>query len=119
MSEERVYRNYANPKECLICHQIKPANEFYKAGGVTKSYCKDCMKKKYKEKSEHTRTLEQENKRLNNIIDELEKWLVESIEKHTEDYLDWKYDRNVYLAGSEKLQNVFNKLQELKGIDKE
>ena len=57
--------------------------------------------------------------RLNNIINELEKWLEESIEKHTEDYLDWKYDRNVYLAGSEKLQNVFDKLQELKGSDKE
>ena len=42
-------------------------------------------------------------------------WLEESIEKHTDDYLDWKYDKNVYLAGSEKLQNVFDKLQELKG----
>ena len=57
--------------------------------------------------------------RLNNIINELEKWLGESIEKHTEDYLDWKYDRNVYLAGSKKLQNVLDKLQELKGVDKE
>lgn len=54
----------------------------------------------------------------NYIINELEKWLEESIEKHTEDYLDWKYDKNVYLAGSEKLQNVFDKLQELKGADK-
>ena len=62
--------------------------------------------------------LKEENERLNNIINELEKWLGESIEKHTEDYLDWKYDRNVYLAGSEKLQNVFDKLQELKGSDK-
>jgi hypothetical protein len=62
---------------------------------------------------------EKEKERLNNIINELEKWLEESIEKHTEDYLDWKYDRNVYLAGSEKLQNVFDKLQELKGSDKE
>ena len=60
-----------------------------------------------------------EIERLNNIINELEKWLEERIEKHTEDYLDWKYDRNVYLAGSEKLQNVFDKLQELKGSDKE
>ena len=57
--------------------------------------------------------------RLNNIINELEKWLGESIEKHTEDYLDWKYDRNVYLAGSKKLQNVLDKLQELKGSEKE
>lgn len=60
-----------------------------------------------------------EIKRLNNIINELEKWVVESIEKYTEDYLDWKYDRNVYLAGSKKLQNVLDKLQELKGSDKE
>ena len=60
-----------------------------------------------------------EIERLNNIINELEKWLEERNEKHTEDYLDWKYDRNVYLAGSEKLQNVFDKLQELKGSDKE
>ena len=66
--------------------------------------------------------LEKANKeieRLNNIINELEKWLGESIEKHTEDYLDWKYDRNVYLAGSKKLQNVLDKLQELKGSGKE
>lgn len=62
---------------------------------------------------------DKEIERLNNIINELEKWLGESIEKHTEDYLDWKYDRKVYLAGSEKLQNVFDKLQELKGSDKE
>ena len=62
---------------------------------------------------------DKEIERLNNIINELEKWLGESIEKHTEDYLDWKYDRNVYLAGSKKLQNVLDKLQELKGVDKE
>ena len=61
------------------------------------------------------RDKDKEIERRNNIINELEKWLVESIEKHTEDYLDWKYDKNVYLAGSEKLQNVFDKLQELKG----
>lgn len=60
-----------------------------------------------------------ERDRLNNIINELEKWLGESIEKHTEDYLDWKYDRNVYLAGSKKLQNVLDKLQELKGENNE
>ena len=60
----------------------------------------------------------EENHRLNNIINELEQWLEESIEKHTEDYLDWKYDKNVYLAGSKKLQNVLDKLQELKGSDK-
>ena len=64
-------------------------------------------------------TKDKEIERLNNIINEFEKWLVESIEKHTEDYLDWKYDENVYLAGSKKLQNVFDKLQELKGSDKE
>ena len=58
---------------------------------------------------------DKEIERLNNIINELEEWLEESIEKHTDDYLDWKYDKNVYLAGSEKLQNVFDKLQELKG----
>ena len=58
-----------------------------------------------------------EIKRLNNIINELEKWVVESIEKYTEDYLDWKYDRNVYLAGSKKLQNILDKLQELKGSE--
>ena len=62
---------------------------------------------------------DKEIERLNNIINELEKWVVESIEKYTEDYLDWKYDRNVYLAGSKKLQNVLDKLQELKGSDKE
>ena len=60
-----------------------------------------------------------ENNRLTNITNELEKWVVESIEKYTEDYLDWKYDRNVYLAGSKKLQNVLDKLQELKGSEKE
>ena len=64
------------------------------------------------------RNMNEEIERLNNIINELEEWLEESIEKHTDDYLDWKYDKNVYLAGSEKLQNVFDKLQELKGSDK-
>ena len=60
---------------------------------------------------------DKEIEKLNNIINELEKWVVESIEKYTEDYLDWKYDRNVYLAGSKKLQNVLDKLQELKGSE--
>ena len=71
---------------------------------------------------EHNKTITKhlkEIERLNNIINELEKWLEERIEKHTEDYLDWKYDRNVYLAVDEKLQDVFDKLQELKGSDKE
>ena len=62
---------------------------------------------------------DKEIERLNNIINELEEWLGESIEKHTEDYLDWKYDRNVYLEGSKKLQNVLDKLQKLKGVDEE
>lgn len=69
---------------------------------------------------EHNKTITKhlkEIERLNNIINELEKWLGESIEKHTEDYLDWKYDKNVYLAGSKKLQNVLDKLQELKGSE--
>lgn len=61
----------------------------------------------------------EEIERLNNIINELEKWLEESIEKRTENYLDWKYDKNVYLVGCKKLQNVLDKLQELKGSDKE
>ena len=68
---------------------------------------------------DNNRYFQEEIERLNNIINELEKWVVESIEKYTEDYLDWKYDRNVYLAGSKKLQNVLDKLQELKGEDKE
>ena len=68
-----------------------------------------------REFSQYKYESKKEIERLNNIINEFEKWLVESIEKHTEDYLDWKYDKNVYLAGSEKLQNVLDKLQELKG----
>lgn len=63
--------------------------------------------------------IDKENYQLKSILNELEKWLEKSIEKHTDDYIDWKYDRNVYLAGSKKLQNVFDKLQELKGVDKE
>ena len=56
--------------------------------------------------------------RLNNIIDELGNTIENFIENHTEGYLDWKYDRKIYLAESNILQKLydtyFEKLQKLK-----
>ena len=62
--------------------------------------------------------LEKENKKLNNIIDELENTIANFIENHTESYIDWKYDREIYLAECNILQKLcdtyFDKLKELK-----
>lgn len=55
--------------------------------------------------------------RLNNILDELENTIVNFIEKHTEDYIDWKYDREIYLAESNILQKLFDTyLDKLKAL---
>ena len=59
--------------------------------------------------------------RLNNIINELENTIENFIESHTESYIDWKYDREIYLAESNILQKLFDtyldKLKELKDSD--
>lgn len=59
--------------------------------------------------------------RLNNIIDELENTIANFIENHTESYIDWKYDREIYLAECNILQKLcdtyFDKLKELKDSD--
>lgn len=34
--------------ECLECHQILPADSFYKSGDGVQSYCKDCCSKRNK-----------------------------------------------------------------------
>ena len=56
--------------------------------------------------------------RLNNIINELENTIANFIKNHTESYIDWKYDREIYLAESNVLQKLFDnyldKLKELK-----
>lgn len=56
--------------------------------------------------------------RLNNIIEEIENTIENFMENHTEGYIDWKYDREIYLAESNVLQKLydtyFDKLQELK-----
>lgn len=56
--------------------------------------------------------------RLNNIINELGNTIENFIENHTEGYLDWKYDRKIYLAESNVLQKLydtyFEKLKALK-----
>lgn len=65
--------------------------------------------------------LEKEIDRLNNIINELENTITNFIENHTESYIDWKYDREIYLAESNVLQKLFDtyldKLKELKDSD--
>ena len=59
-----------------------------------------------------------ENDRLNNIINELENTIANFIENHTESYIDWKYDREIYIAESNILQKLcdtyFDKLKKLK-----
>ena len=66
-------------------------------------------------------SLKQEIDRLNNIINELENTIANFIKNHTESYIDWKYDREIYLAESNVLQKLFDtyldKLKELKDSD--
>lgn len=56
--------------------------------------------------------------RLNNIIEEIENTIENFMENHTEGYIDWKYDREQYLAESNVLQKLydtyFDKLKALK-----
>lgn len=63
---------------------------------------------------------EKEIERLNNIIDELENTIANFIENHTEGYIDWKYDRKIYLAESNILQKLFDTyLDKLKALKEE
>lgn len=61
--------------------------------------------------------------RLNNIIEEIENTIENFMENHTEGYIDWKYDREIYLAESNVLQKLydtyFDKLKELKENNKD
>ena len=56
--------------------------------------------------------------RLNNIIEEIENTIKNFMENHTEGYIDWKYDREQYLAEHNVLQKLydtyFDKLKALK-----
>lgn len=62
-----------------------------------------------------------EIERLNNIINELENTIANFIENHTESYIDWKYDREIYIAECNILQKLcdtyFDKLKKLKDSD--
>ena len=53
------------------------------------------------------------------MFDELENTIVNFIDNHTESYIDWKYDREIYLAESNILQKLcdtyFDKLEKIKG----
>lgn len=69
-------------------------------------------------KEKQVEQLEKEIDRLNNIINEIENTIENFMENHTESYIDWKYDREIYLAESNVLQKLFDtyldKLKELK-----
>ena len=70
---------------------------------------------------EECQRLDDEETRLSNMINELENTIANFIENHTERYIDWKYDREIYLAESNILQKLFDtyldKLKELKDSD--
>ena len=64
---------------------------------------------------------DKETKRLNNIINNIEKWLQEEI-KSTKEKIkvcDDEEDRGIYLDKVYNYKDVLDKLQELKGSDKE
>lgn len=71
----KEYKENMNPKECSICHKVKPQGEFYKAGGIHQSACKECKKTRYKENVENIKKMQQEIERLNNIIETANKIL--------------------------------------------
>ena len=58
-----------------------------------------------------------------NAIDEIISEYENFMENHTEGYIDWKYDREIYLAESNVLQKLydtyFDKLKELKENNKD
>ena len=103
MSKARILNVY-HIKE-LILRGNPPYENFYKEELI--EFCK---------------ISKQEIDRLNNIINELENTIANFIENHTESYIDWKYDREIYLAECNILQKLcdtyFDKLKELKENNK-
>ena len=94
-------------KYCKFCDKEKPEEDFCKSGGYIKNICRDCQNKKQKQiyqDSKRTKQLEQEIERLNNIINELEKKLLEL--------------RLTDVDGKTIVYRLLDKLQELKGSDK-
>ena len=68
---------------------------------------------------------QEENKRLNNIINELEQWLLEEHKKKQKWYNeqlstnDKRYYEEKYLTSLTMINVFFDKIKELKGSDKE
>jgi hypothetical protein len=133
-------------KYCKFCDKEKPEEDFCKSGGYIKNICRDCQNKKQKEiyqDSKRTKQLEQEIERLNNIINELKWKPIEEYDKGNYDWVLVKYfdgDYECVPCVAEKrfgkwhsrdekeiqfdvryfmdMQQI-DKLQELKGVDKE
>ena len=84
---------------------------------------KDSLEYEYNLSFSERKQLLEEIDRLNNIIEEIENTIENFMENHTEGYIDWKYDREIYLAESNVLQKLydtyFDKLQELKENNKD
>ena len=107
-----------------LLNNLKSVYELNKP--LTEKYKEDCMRfiintKEAELLLDYITTLQQEIERLNNIINELENTIANFIKNHTESYIDWKYDREIYLAESNVLQKLFDtyldKLKELKDSD--
>ena len=122
MSEERKFKIISIPDEITLNKnniyefEIIPSDEFL----TKEEYEGIPIRLVSLQKVEQ---LEKENEKLNNIIDELENTIANFIENHTESYIDWKYDREIYLAESNILQKLFDtyldKLKELKENNKD
>jgi hypothetical protein len=87
------------PKKCTLCKRIQPQSNFYVCGGITRSDCKDCRKRKnadYQRENEswkfrisdeakkaYSRAYYQDNK------DKFAKYRADFKEKHPEYYKNY------------------------------
>lgn len=105
-------------KYCKFCDKEKPIKDFAKSGFAIKNICRECQNKKqtqiYKN-SKEVEKLEQENKKLNDVIQTYDILLKSNIEENKQLKAQIEeYQKALDETMSEKIdiQNNWNKLKE-------
>lgn len=113
-------------KYCKFCDKEKPIKDFVKSGFAIKNICRECQNKKqtqiYKN-SKEVEKLEQENKKLNGVIQTYDILLKANVEENKQLKDNWnklkKYinEANEDLYWTNNYDDILYVMQELEGSD--
>ena len=102
-------------KYCKFCDKEKPIKDFAKSGFAIKNICRECQNKKnnqiYKN-SKKIEKLEQENKQLKMVVDDLKKYLELNIELIKEQPSNDELTDNFILSRFKNLLDILKEVSE-------